>query len=97
VNAIGAFTPHTRELDDDAIRRARVVVETREAALAEAGDILIPLRAGVIDESHLVADLAQLVRGERVRTDHTNVTVFKSVGIAAEDLAVAGAVVRARG
>jgi ornithine cyclodeaminase/alanine dehydrogenase-like protein (mu-crystallin family) len=97
VNAIGAFSPDTRELDDEAIRRARVVVETREAALAEAGDILMPLRAGVIDESHVIADLAQLVRGEPVRTDPEDVTVFKSVGIAAEDLAVATAAVRARG
>jgi ornithine cyclodeaminase/alanine dehydrogenase-like protein (mu-crystallin family) len=97
VNAIGAFSPDSRELDDEAIRRARVVVETREAALAEAGDIVIPLRAGVIGESHVVADLAQLVRGARVRTDPGDVTVFKSVGIAVEDLAVAGAAVRARG
>lgn len=97
VNAIGAFSPDTRELDDEAIRRARLVVETRDAALAEAGDIVIPLRAGVIDESHVIADLAQLVRGERVRTDPRDVTVFKSVGIAAEDLAVAGAAVQARG
>jgi ornithine cyclodeaminase/alanine dehydrogenase-like protein (mu-crystallin family) len=97
VNAIGAFNPDTRELDDEAIRRARVVVETREAALAEAGDIVIPLRSGVIDESHVLADLAQLVRGERVRSDPRDVTVFKSVGIAAEDLAVASAAVRARG
>lgn len=97
VNAIGAFSAETRELDDEAIRRARVVAETREAALAEAGDIVIPLRAGVIEESHVVADLAQVVRGLRVRTGRHDITVFKSVGIAVEDLAVARAAIRARG
>jgi ornithine cyclodeaminase/alanine dehydrogenase-like protein (mu-crystallin family) len=95
VNAIGAFSPDTRELDDVTIRSARVVVETREAALAEAGDILIPLRNGVISESHIAAELAEVVRGAKVRTEPEYVTVFKSVGIAPEDLAVARAAVDA--
>jgi ornithine cyclodeaminase/alanine dehydrogenase-like protein (mu-crystallin family) len=95
VNAIGAFTPDTRELDDETIRRARVVVETREVALAEAGDVVIPLRAGTIDEAHIVADLRELVHGARVRTGPDDVTVFKSVGVALEDLAVAVAAVAA--
>jgi ornithine cyclodeaminase/alanine dehydrogenase-like protein (mu-crystallin family) len=95
VNAIGAFSPDTRELDDVTIRAARVVVETREAALAEAGDILIPLRSGVISESHIAAELAEVVRGAKVRTEPEDVTVFKSVGIAPEDLAVARAAVDA--
>jgi ornithine cyclodeaminase len=94
VNAIGAFSPDTRELDDETIRRARVVVETREAAL-EAGDIVIPLRNGVISESHIAAELAEVVRGADVRTGPEEVTVFKSVGIAPEDLAVARAAVDA--
>jgi ornithine cyclodeaminase/alanine dehydrogenase-like protein (mu-crystallin family) len=97
VNAIGAFTPETRELDDTAMARARVVVETREAALAEAGDILIPLRAGRIEESRIVADLQEVVRGRTVRTAPDDVTVFKSVGVALADLAVALAAVEARG
>jgi ornithine cyclodeaminase/alanine dehydrogenase-like protein (mu-crystallin family) len=95
VNAIGAFSPDTRELDDETIRRARVVVETRKAALAEAGDIVIPLRNGAISESHIAAELAEVVRGAVVRTGPEDVTVFKSVGIAPEDLAVARAAVDA--
>jgi ornithine cyclodeaminase/alanine dehydrogenase-like protein (mu-crystallin family) len=95
VNAIGAFSPDTRELDDETIRRARLVVETREAALEEAGDILIPIRSGVISEPHIAAELADLVGGAEVRKGPEDVTVFKSVGIAPEDLAVARAAVDA--
>jgi ornithine cyclodeaminase/alanine dehydrogenase-like protein (mu-crystallin family) len=91
VNAVGAYTPQTRELDDDAIMRARVVVETREVALAEAGDVLIPLGAGAIGPDHVVADLSEVVRGVTVRRSPEDVTVFKSVGVAFEDLVVARA------
>lgn len=92
VNAVGAYQANTRELDDEAIRRARVVVETREVAMAEAGDLLIPLNAGVIGPGHVVADLSELVRGARVRRSPSDVTVFESVGFAYEDLVVARAV-----
>jgi len=91
VNAVGAYTPQTRELDDDAIVRARVVVETREVALAEAGDLLIPLGAGSIGPNHVVADLSEVVRGVTVRRSPEDITVFKSVGVAFEDLGVARA------
>jgi ornithine cyclodeaminase len=93
VNAVGAYTPQTRELDDVAIVRARVVVETMEVALAEAGDLLIPLGAGSIGPDHVVADLSEVVRGVTVRRTPEDVTVFKSVGVAFEDLVVARAAV----
>lgn len=89
VNAVGAYTPGTRELDDETIRRGFIVVETREAALSEAGDLLIPIRAGVVSEEHVAADLGEVVRGEIHRSADTDITVFKSVGVAFEDLAVA--------
>ncbi len=89
VNAVGAYTPTTRELDDVTVRRSRLVVETREAALAEAGDLLIPLQAGIIARSNIVADLSEVVRGAPVRRATADITVFKSVGVAFEDLAVA--------
>lgn len=92
VNAVGAYTPEARELDEETIRRARVVVETREAAMAEAGDVLIPMSTGAIDASHVVADLAEVVGGASVRSSAQDVTVFKSVGVAFEDLVIAGAV-----
>ena len=96
VNAIGAYRPDMRELDDDAVARARVVVETREAALSEAGDLLIPMRAGRIGPDHVVAELGEVVRGATVRRGPEDVTLFKSVGIAPEDLALARAALDAR-
>lgn len=93
VNAVGAYTPETRELDDEAIRRSRVAVETREVVMAEAGDLLIPIRARVVGPDHVVADLAEVVAGARVRRSPADVTVFVSVGVAFEDLVVARAAV----
>jgi ornithine cyclodeaminase/alanine dehydrogenase-like protein (mu-crystallin family) len=95
VNAVGSYRPGTRELDTEAVHRARVVVETREVALAEAGELLIPIREGVIDAGDIVADLAETVRGAGVRRSPDEVTLFKSVGMAFEDLVVARAVVDA--
>jgi ornithine cyclodeaminase len=66
-------------------------VEVREAALAEAGDLVIPLEAGVIDEGAIVADLSEVVAGALVRRNSSDVTIFKSVGVAFEDLVVARA------
>jgi len=90
INLIGAFQPHTREVDSALIRRARVFVDTYEAAFAEAGDILIPLHAREIGREHVVSDLHELVSdvksGRRSRED---ITVFKSVGCALEDLVTA--------
>jgi len=91
VNAVGSYRPHTRELDDAAVARARIVVETRESALAEAGDLVIPMETGVMGPSAIVADLAEVVRGAAVRTSPEDITIFKSVGVAFEDLVVARA------
>lgn len=93
VNAIGAYRPDTRELDDETVRGARIVVETREVAFAEAGDLLIPMATGVIRRENVVADLSELVAGATVRTSEEDRTVFKSVGVAFEDLVVARAAV----
>jgi ornithine cyclodeaminase/alanine dehydrogenase-like protein (mu-crystallin family) len=90
LNLIGAFQTHTREVDDETVRRARVVVDTYAGALVEAGDLLIPLRSGVIARDHIVADLHQLASGEkRVRSSPEDITLFKSVGCALEDLVTA--------
>lgn len=97
VNAVGAYTPETRELDTEAVARARVVVETREVAMAEAGDLLIPMREGRIGPEHVLADLAELVRGAAVRRSAEDVTAFVSVGVAFEDLVVARAALEALG
>ena len=95
VNAVGAYRPTTRELDTTSMERARVVVETREAAFEEAGELAIPIANGTFGREHVVADLRELVRGREVRTSSNDVTVFKSVGLGFEDLVVARAVVDA--
>jgi len=95
VNAVGAYLPGARELDTEAVRRARVVVETRNAALAEAGDLLIPIEEGAIGPDHIVADLRELVSGVPVRKGCDDITLFESVGISFEDLVVARAAVDA--
>lgn len=94
VNAVGAFRPDARELDERTVTSGRVVVETREAALAEAGDLLIPAATGDFRLSDVVADLAEVVRGTPVRRSPRDITVFKSVGVAFEDLSLAGAALR---
>lgn len=93
VNAVGAYRPDLRELDTQTIERARVVVDTREAAMEEAGDLLIAMKEGAIGEDHVLADLSEVVRGVTVRRTDQDVTVFKSVGVAFEDLVVARAAV----
>jgi alanine dehydrogenase len=90
VDLVGAFTPAMRESDDDAIRRARVFVDTRGGALKEAGDIVRPIADGVITSTDVVADLFDLCRGtDPGRRGADEITLFKSVGTALEDLAAA--------
>jgi ornithine cyclodeaminase/alanine dehydrogenase-like protein (mu-crystallin family) len=90
INAVGSFQPATRELDDTTVRRSRIVVDTYDGTLAEAGDLLIPLKSGVIKRENLLADLHELITARKpVRTSPAEVTLFKSVGNALEDLAAA--------
>jgi ornithine cyclodeaminase/alanine dehydrogenase-like protein (mu-crystallin family) len=91
VNAVGAYRAETRELDTETVRRARVVVETREVAFAEAGDVLIPIAEGAVTSDHVVADLQEVIGGVPVRVTDADITVFVSVGMAFEDLVVARA------
>lgn len=87
LDLIGAFTKEMRESDDEAVQRARVFVDTRAGAFAEAGDILQPIASGTISRDHVQAELAELVRGMQGRRDADEITLFKSVGAALEDLA----------
>jgi ornithine cyclodeaminase len=94
VDLVGAFTPEMREADDEAIRRARVFVDTRAGATKEGGDIVQPLKSGALKETDIAADLFALTRGERPgRGGAAEITLFKSVGTALEDLAAAQLVV----
>ncbi|MBM4220032.1 MAG: ornithine cyclodeaminase family protein [Gammaproteobacteria bacterium] len=90
VDLVGSFTPDTREADDDAVRRARIFVDTFEGALAEAGDIIGPMERGVIGRERVEGELADLVSGcVPGRRSAEEITLFKSVGTAIEDLAAA--------
>ena len=90
LNLIGAFQSHTREVDDETVRRACVVVDTYEGALAEAGDLIIPMHNGIIDPTHIAADLHEIASGKKPgRTSDHEITLFKSLGCAVEDLVTA--------
>jgi alanine dehydrogenase len=90
LDLVGSHSPQAREADDQAVQRASVFVDTFEGAMAEAGDILIPLRRGVIRESDIRGDLRALCQGDVPgRRTSREVTLFKSVGTGLEDLAAA--------
>lgn len=90
VNAVGASLPTARELDSEAVRRARVYVDRRESALAEAGDLLIPMGEKVIGAAHIVGEIGELITGTITgRETDDEITLFKSLGLAVEDLACA--------
>jgi ornithine cyclodeaminase len=90
LDLVGAYTPAMRECDDDAVARASLFVDTRTGGLKEAGDIVDPIRRGIITPEDVRADLFDLCRGRHAgRASAEEVTLFKSVGTAIEDLAAA--------
>ena len=90
INAVGAFTPEMQEVPAATIARALVVLDNIEAALAEAGDLIIPMAAGIFSRAHLERELGNLVAGTATgRTSADQVTFFKSVGNAVQDVVVA--------
>lgn len=96
VIAVGSHHPTRREVDTTTVRRSFVVVETRPAAHQEAGDLLVPVAEGAFESLPVDADLAELAAGARADAN-ADLTLFKSVGVASEDLAVAEAVLAGRG
>jgi ornithine cyclodeaminase len=88
VDLVGGFTPQMRECDGDTLRRARVWVDTAEA-LVKAGDLLQAIEEGAFDAARLQGTLADLCRGATGRVRADEITLFKSVGTALEDLAAA--------
>ena len=88
LDLVGGFKPSMREADDEAIRRSRVFVDTRVGAMSEAGDITQPIENGALLPEDIQADLYDLARGNSVgRESEEDITFFKSVGAACEDLA----------
>jgi len=88
INAVGASVSTARELDSAAVQQARLFVDRRESTMAEAGDFLIPRSEGLITDHHILGDLGDLllttVQG---RTSAHQITLFKSLGLAVEDVA----------
>jgi ornithine cyclodeaminase/alanine dehydrogenase-like protein (mu-crystallin family) len=88
--AVGACRPDQREMDTALVRRGRVFVDSRTGALAEAGDLLIPIKEGAFDEHHIVGELGDVIlRKVPGRQSPSEVTIFKSLGMAVEDVAAA--------
>lgn len=96
INGVGSYTPEMAEIPPEVIAAARLIVDQRSACLAEAGDIIQPLKAGRFGEDHIQAELGEVITGSRPgRTSEEQVTVFKSVGNALQDLAVASHILEA--
>lgn len=96
VSAIGSFTPAMQEIDETTLVRAdKLVVDSREAVLAEAGDIIIPLERGCITPEHIFAEIGEIVLGRKAGRERPDeITVYKAVGLAVLDVAAAAAAYR---
>ena len=95
VSGSGSFMPHMREIGSEVVTRARVVVEEREAVLEEAGDLVIPIREGLVTADVIDADLGEIVNGEAPEgSAGRELTFFKSVGTAVQDVAIGAEVLR---
>jgi ornithine cyclodeaminase/alanine dehydrogenase-like protein (mu-crystallin family) len=89
INAIGAFTPEMQEIPVATVKRATIVVDAVDAVLAEAGDLIIPLERGEIARDKISLELGHLVNGSKGRSRSDEITLFKSVGNAVQDIIVA--------
>lgn len=90
INSIGSWSPDSRELDTTTVKRSKVVVDSREACLAEAGDLIFPITEGAITKDHIYAELGEIILGTKPgRISDNEITLFKSVGLAIQDISTA--------
>ena len=90
INAVGSYKPEVQEIPEKTVLRSLLIVDHRESALQEAGDLMIPIKRGSMQETHIHAELGEIITGKVIgRTSDQDVTLFKSVGIAVQDLAAA--------
>lgn len=90
INGIGSFTPEMQEIPSEAVVRSKVVVDSLSACLAEAGDLIIPLKKGLINKDHIHGEIGKIAAGQLPGRESDNeVTLFKSVGLVIQDIAVA--------
>jgi ornithine cyclodeaminase len=95
VNGVGAYTPEMQEIPAETVARAKVLVDSREASLCEAGDLVIPLQQGLITEDDIHGEIGEVAAGKIVgRESDEEITFFKSVGVAVQDVATAELVLR---
>ena len=93
INAVGSSIPLARELDTDAVVKARLFVDRRESTINEAGDYLIPKQEGIIGDHHIQGEIGEILAGQIVgRRNAQEITLFKSLGLAVEDIASASLV-----
>ena len=90
INAVGAYTPQMREIPSETVVRSKVVIDHHEASLTEAGDLLIPMKEGLVSKDHIFAELGEIAAGIKPgRESQEEITLFKSVGLAIQDVAIA--------
>lgn len=95
INGVGSYRPDAREIPGETMQAARIIVDQRTAAAAEAGDIVLPMKDGLLGKNSLLVELGEIVAGIKPgRSSDDEITVFKSVGNAAQDLAVASYLVK---
>ncbi len=95
INAIGAYKPDKREIPGEVMAESLLIVDERRSCLAEAGDLAMAIHEGYIDEKHIAAELGEIITGVRAgRTDDQQITLFKSVGNAAQDLAASAIIIQ---
>lgn len=93
INGVGSHTPDTRELDTTSIRRSKVIVDSREAALTAAGDLIMPIAEKAISSDHIWGELGEVILGKRKgRRPDLETTLYKSVGLALQDVSTASVV-----
>jgi len=98
INGVGSYRPDMCEVPADTVKRSRVFVDHKEGCWAEAGDLIQPNAAGVISKSHIVAELGEIVPGKKTgRQAPKEITFFKSVGNAVQDVAVGGLILKKAG
>jgi ornithine cyclodeaminase/alanine dehydrogenase-like protein (mu-crystallin family) len=90
INAVGSYKPHVQEVPEEMVLRSRLYVDHRESALAETGDLILPIKKGVLNKEHIVAEIGEVAAGKAPgRSSASEITFFKTVGVAVQDLAAA--------
>ena len=90
LNLVGSSVPQTREVDSEAVRRAKFFIDYRESAFAQAGELLAAIDEGIVDKSHVRGEIGEVLLGQTMgRESDSEITVYKSLGVAAQDLAAA--------